>query len=273
MSNDSFARRLRRQRLSQHSPHGLLVVPLDHSVTSGPIVRYGGLNGLVAQLAANDVDAVVLHKGAVRHVDPAAFVHTSLVLHLSASTVHAADPDAKYLVAGVDEAVRLGADAVSVHVNLGSAQEAQQVADLAAVAEACDRWNMPLLAMMYPRGPHIDDPTDSALVAHAVVLAADLGADLVKTNAPVPLADLVDITQTAPVPVLVAGGAPTPRVDDLLDEVDEAMGHGAAGAAIGRRIFAAPDPGATAKRVADAIHRRAVADLPARPEPLEAVRG
>ena len=42
------------------------------------------------------------------------------MVHLSASTAHAPDPDAKYLVTGVEEAMRLGADAVSVHVNIGS---------------------------------------------------------------------------------------------------------------------------------------------------------
>lgn len=44
----------------------------------------------------------------------------SLILHLNASTAHAPDPDAKHLVTGVEAALRLGADAVSVHINMGS---------------------------------------------------------------------------------------------------------------------------------------------------------
>ena len=82
--------------------------------------------------------------------------------------------------------VRLGADAVSVHVNLGSDEETRQVADMAAVAGACDRWNVPLMAMVYPRGPKVTDPRAPELVAHAVAhavaLAAGLGADLVETH-------------------------------------------------------------------------------------------
>jgi len=52
--------------------------------------------------------------------------------------------------------LRLGADAVSTHVNLGSIEEQRQIDALAAVADAGDRWHVPLAAMMYPRGPASD---------------------------------------------------------------------------------------------------------------------
>ncbi|MEW1551259.1 bagremycin/ferroverdin biosynthesis DhnA-type aldolase BagB/FevI [Streptomyces tsukubensis] len=254
ISNGAFGRRLRLQRLYRNHPERLLIVPLDHSVSQGPITGDSGINALVGQLAANRVDAVVLHKGSIRHVDPAWFAGTALVVHLSASTVHASDPDAKYLVAGVEESLRLGADAVSVHVNLGSDGEQRQISDLAAVADACDRWNVPLLAMMYPRGPRIGDPHDPALIAHAVTLAADLGADLVKTPYAGSVAEMKEITARAPVPVITVGG---PRNDDegqVLAHVTEALSAGVGGVAIGRNVFEAPDPGVMAAKLADLIH-------------------
>jgi 2-amino-4,5-dihydroxy-6-oxo-7-(phosphonooxy)heptanoate synthase len=72
---------------------------------------------LVKTIAKNGADAVVLHKGRVRFVDPACFRQMSLIIHLSASTIHAADVNAKSIVASVEECLRLGADAVSIHVN------------------------------------------------------------------------------------------------------------------------------------------------------------
>jgi 2-amino-4,5-dihydroxy-6-oxo-7-(phosphonooxy)heptanoate synthase len=178
----SFARSLRLERLGR-AGSGLFVVPLDHAVADGPFAG-AGLDELVGEIAGNGADAIVLHKGAVRHVRPQWFVDVALIVHLNASTAFAADPDAKVLVARVEEAVRLGADAVSVHVNLGSDGEREQLADLATVADAADRWNVPLLAMMYPRGPRITNPPDPGLIAHAVSVAAELGADLVKTAHP-----------------------------------------------------------------------------------------
>jgi 2-amino-4,5-dihydroxy-6-oxo-7-(phosphonooxy)heptanoate synthase len=251
--NDSFARRLRVQRLFGHGDGRLLVVPLDHSVTDGPL-PHGDVNALVGQLAGTGVDAVVLHKGRIRHVDPCSFNAMSLIVHLSASTRHALDPHAKYLVAGVAEALRLGADAVSVHVNLGSDQEARQITDLAAVSKDCDRWNIPLLAMVYARGPKIRDSRTPDLVAHAASLAADLGADIVKTDYAGTPAHMAAIARACPIPVIVAGG---PRMDEpsaVLAQVSDVLRGGAAGVAVGRNVFQASQPGRMAAAIADLVH-------------------
>lgn len=266
----SPGRQLRLRRMHRHDDERLLVVPLDHSVTDGPIVSRSGLDHLVGQLADGGVDAVVLHKGGVRQVDPRRFAGMSLIVHLSASTSHAPDPNAKYLVASVEEALRLGADAVSVHVNLGSTDERRQIADLGTVADACDRWNVPLLAMMYPRGPKIRDPRDPDLVAHAVTLAADLGADVVKTVLARSAGAMADITAACPVPVVVAGGPARGSVEGTLSHVAEALRGGAAGVAMGRSVFAAPDPAATARRVSTLIHDRLEFDVRPVAEPLVA---
>ena len=60
--------------------------------------------------------------------------------------------------------------------------------------------------MMYPRGPRISDPHDPALVAHAVTLAADLGADLVKAPYVGSVTAMREITSRSPVPVITVGG-------------------------------------------------------------------
>lgn len=248
----AFGRALRMRRLYRHGDERLLVVPLDHPINEGPVTGGGRrLDALVGQVAEGGADAIVLHKGGLRFVDPGRFAELALIVHLSASTVRSTDPDAKYLVADVAEALRLGADAVSVHVNLGSREEARQLADLGAVADACDRLNTPLLAMIYPRGPAVTDPRDPELIAHAVAVAADLGADLVKTTAPADSAELADITATAGIPVLVAGGPPRA---DALSTVAEWLLAGAAGVAMGRNIFRARDVTEATRRVAEIVH-------------------
>lgn len=257
--NTSFARGLRLRRLFRRGDGRLLVVPLDHSVTDGPL-RPGDLDSLLGELAGTGVDAVVLHKGSLRHVDHGWFDDMSLILHLNASTRHAPDPDAKYLVAHVEEALRLGADAVSVHVNLGSRQEARQVADLAAVAEECERWNVPLLAMVYARGPQISDSHAPELVAHAALLAADLGADLVKTDYAGTPEQMADVVQACPIPVIVAGGPRSAETDAVLAGVSDALRGGAAGVAMGRNVFQADHPGRMAAAIARLVHEPHIPD-------------
>ncbi|MEV0134065.1 2-amino-3,7-dideoxy-D-threo-hept-6-ulosonate synthase [Dactylosporangium sp. NPDC050688] len=253
VNNASFARRLRVRRLFRHGDGRLFVVPLDHSVADGPL-GCADLNALVTELTGTGVDAVVLHKGSLRHVDPGCFTDMSLIVHLSASTRHAPDPNAKYLVAGVAEAVRLGADAVSVHVNLGSEQEARQIADLAAVSGECDRWNVPLLAMVYVRGPKISDSRAPDLVAHAASLAADLGADIVKTDYAGSPEAMASVVRGCPIPLIVAGGPREEQTEAVLAHVADALRGGAAGVAMGRNVFQASQPGRMAAAVAGLLH-------------------
>nr|WP_276311802.1 MULTISPECIES: 2-amino-3,7-dideoxy-D-threo-hept-6-ulosonate synthase [Streptomyces] len=254
VSVNHFARSLRLKRLFRHGDERLMVVPLDHSISDGPIAPRGGIDALVGQLVGNGVDAVVLHKGSLRHIETDRFTDMSLIIHLSASTMHAPDPDAKYLVTSVEESVRLGADAVSVHVNIGSEDERQQVVDLGAVAAVCDRWNVPLLAMMYPRGPRISDPRDPGLVVHTASLAADLGADIVKVVYTGTSDEMADVVAACPVPVIVAGGVRMDTEGQVLRFVNDAICGGAAGVAMGRNVFQAPDPGAMARKISRVVH-------------------
>lgn len=251
---NSFARAMRTERLYHHGP-GLFLTPLDHSVSDGPIgTPSRPLDLLVGELAAGGVDGVVLHKGALRHVDPARFRQLSLIVHLNASTSRAADPDAKYLVADVPEALRLGADAVSFHLNLGSRTEERQVTELSRVAEQCDRWNVPLLVMVYPRGPGITDPRDPALVLHGITIAAELGADIVKAPYVGSPATMRAVTAGSPVPVIAAGGPLRDSESATVAYVRDVMAGGCRGVAMGRNVFQAADPGRTARVVGDAVH-------------------
>lgn len=265
----SVGKAFRMRRLSLPNDGRYLFVPLDHSVSDGPVVPQHQWTDLVRSLVAGGADAIIVHKGRARTIAPDVLADCALIVHLSAGTAHSSDAQAKTLVGDVADAVRLGADAVSVHVNIGSATEAQQLHDLGAVASACDAWSMPLLAMIYPRGPGIVDPHDPALLAHVVNIAADVGADLVKTSVPLPLERMAEVVASAPVPVLAAGG---PSDDgDLAAFAETLMAAGCRGLAVGRRVFSSPNPAKAVTELAEVVHRDSFAqsaDLPARHQTL-----
>jgi hypothetical protein len=58
-----------------------LIVPLDHSVSSGPIASGANLDTLVGAITANGADAVVLHKGTASHIHPRRFLSAGLIVH------------------------------------------------------------------------------------------------------------------------------------------------------------------------------------------------
>lgn len=251
MSNVGKAFRMR--RLSLPGDGRYLFVPLDHSVSDGPVVPQHRWSDLVRGLVTGGADAIIVHKGRARTIAPEVLAGCALIIHLSAGTVHAADVNAKTLVGDVADAVRLGADAVSVHVNIGADTETGQLRDLGAVASACDAWNIPLLAMIYPRGPRIVDPRDPALLAHVVNIAADIGADLVKTSVPLPAERMAEVVASAPVPVLAAGGSSDGA--DLRAFAMTLMAAGCHGLAVGRRVFSSPNPARAVAELADVVHR------------------
>ncbi|MEA3191418.1 MAG: fructose-bisphosphate aldolase, class [Thermoplasmata archaeon] len=229
-------------RLRRLAPKGTwLMVPLDHGVSMGVVPGLERPAGMLEAAARGGATCVTLHRGLV----PLAARHAGdlgVLLHLSASTMHAPDPDDKRLVASVADAVRMGCDGVSIHLNLGSATEADQLEEAGEVATECQEWGMPLVVMAYPRGPKVKDPFDPVLVAHAARLAAELGADAVKVPYTGSAATFRPVVEGCGIPVLVAGGPARADLGGLLADVRDARAAGAAGVSVGRNAFQNAQP-------------------------------
>ena len=147
---------------------------MDHGVTVGPIEGLADMRKTISNVVAGGANAILMHKGIVRAGHRGTGKDVGLIVHLSAGTSLSPDPNAKELVCTVEEAIKLGADAVSVHINLGAVTENEMLQQLGYVSERCYQWQMPLVAMMYTRGAKIKDEFD----VKNVKLAARAGADI-----------------------------------------------------------------------------------------------
>jgi class I fructose-bisphosphate aldolase len=230
---------LRTRRLSRQERY--LLVPLDHGVSVGPLPGLRDPAALIRNVTNGGATGVIVHKGLVRSF-AASEAQAGLLVHLSSSTVRAPDVDEKRLVTTVKEAAQLGGDAVSVHVNLGSRTESRQLEDFGRIVSEARDYGLPVLCMIYPRGPQIKNPFEPELVAHAARLAEELGADIVKTVYTGDPSTFRDVTTSVSVPVLVAGGPKADSETACLDIAHGAMRGGARGVSIGRNVFQAPDP-------------------------------
>jgi fructose-bisphosphate aldolase/2-amino-3,7-dideoxy-D-threo-hept-6-ulosonate synthase len=105
------------------------------------------------------------------------------------------------------------------------------------VADECRAVGLPLLAMCYPRGPNVKNQFDPEAVAHCARLAAELGADVVKTNYTGSIDSFKEVVKGTPIPVVIAGGPKMKSDFDLLTMVWDAMQAGAKGVSIGRNVF------------------------------------
>jgi predicted phospho-2-dehydro-3-deoxyheptonate aldolase len=228
-----------------------VIVPMDHGVSVGPIEGLGDVRKTVNHVAKGGADAVLVHAGLAKIVDTPGL---GLILHLSGATRLTNDPNWKTQVCTVKEAVRLGADAVSVHVNMGSEHEQNMLDNFSRILDECDDYSMPLLAMMYPRGPKIRNEHSAEVVSHAARLGYELGADVVQTNYTGDVESFRNVVNSVRVPVVVAGGPKVDNVSECLRTVYESIKAGAAGVSIGRNVFQHQDPRIMTRALTEIVH-------------------
>lgn len=237
---------IRLRRIFDQKSGRTVIVPMDHGISLGPVKGIADIRSTVEKLAEGGASAIVIHKGLVPFAGPAVGNKLGLIVHISASTSLSPDPNCKVLVATADEAAMLGADAVSIHCNIGGEAEDRMIADFGRVSTRCRELGMPLLAMCYPRGKNVKDQFDVEAVKHCARLAAELGADVVKTNYTGSIDSFKEVVRGTPIPVVIAGGPKMKNDGDVLKMVYEAVQAGAKGVSIGRNVFQHDDiPGIT----------------------------
>ena len=241
----------RRLRRITREDSKTFIIAMDHGVTLGPVKGLENMQHTVQSVVNGGADAVLVHKGIAKRIDTR---NAGLIVHVSASTKYGSKPNLKVGVCTVEEAVRLGADAVSAHINIGSEQEDEMLESLGSLSEQCDSYGMPLLAMMYPRGPTIKGEHDFEAVSHAARIGAELGADMVKTVYTGDMESFRRVVHSCPVPVVVAGG-PVMKTDlDVLELGQDSIQAGAAGLSFGRNVFQHDKSEAMTKALASIIH-------------------
>ncbi|MBA3027277.1 MAG: fructose-bisphosphate aldolase [Desulfobacteraceae bacterium] len=248
----SVGKRIRIKRIFNIASGKTVIVPLDHGVSLGPIKGLKDMDATVNMVIRGGANATIVHKGIVTSTNRTEGTDIGLIIHLSASTSLNPDPNNKISVCDVEEALCLGADAVSVHVNIGAKTESAMLESLGKTAKECNRWGMPLLAMMYPRGKDVKEDVKTVMLAARV--GAELGADIIKcpyTGNPDAFAEVVE---GCPVPVVIAGGS---KLDDeqTLAMIQGAMKAGAAGLSIGRNVFQHKNPEQFLKAACAMVHQ------------------
>ncbi|WP_135829346.1 2-amino-3,7-dideoxy-D-threo-hept-6-ulosonate synthase [Halorussus halobius] len=234
-----------------------VIVPMDHGITLGAVTGLVDIESTVDAVTRGGADAVLTQKGVAPRVHPNKN-GAGYVVHLNASTSIGPDSNDKRLTGTVTEAVRAGADAVSFHINVGSEYEREQLAELAEVTDDAAEYGMPVLAMAYARGPGVDEH-DAENLGHAVRLAEEVGADVVKTAYSGEADSFERVVESTRLPVVIAGGEPEGD-RATLDAVRGAMDAGAAGVSIGRSVFQHDDPEAITRAVSAVVHDGSAAD-------------
>lgn len=255
-----IGKEIRLGRIMNPNSGKTVIIPMDHGVTVGPMAGLINLEETIHAVAKGGANAIVVHKGLAGMNHRKNGRDVGLIIHLSGSTRVSPDPNSKVTVCTVEEAIKLGADGVSIHVNLGAEDEKSMLKDLGEVARAAMQWGMPLLAMMYTRGPKVENEYDVKVVKHAARVGAELGADIVKVPYTGSPESFREVVEGCFVPVVIAGGEKMGNDQDILKMVKGAMEAGGAGVSIGRNVFQHKNPSKIVQAICGLVHHRSTVE-------------
>ncbi len=234
----TLGKTVRLERLKNAASGRIFTVALDHAPSYGLLGGLEDIRGVVEQVAEGGPDAMMLMKGtAERCFGPYA---GRIALILKCSTLSPFHPEQDVWVSSVEDALRLGADAVAMAVTIGSPQQPQILANLAALVREAERAGMPVIAHAYPNGALVPAGERYSLerVAYAARLAMELGVDIVKTFYTGTRESFAEVVErAAPARVVAAGG---PRLETELEAITMAYNvvrAQAAGITFGRNIW------------------------------------
>ncbi len=254
-----IGKKIRMERIINRDTGKTLMIPVDHGMSDGPIKGLINMQDTMTKIVNGGANTVIMHKGIVPVGHRGKGGDVGLMVHLSAGTSLNPDPLNKIIVTTVEEAVALGADAVSIHINVGAPTTPQMLTDAGVVCRDCKRLGIPLLMMVYPRGEKIENEKDVEVVKVAARIGAEIGADIVKVPWTGSKESFKQVVDGCPVPVVIAGGSKGTD-KDTLQMVRDAIDAGAAGVAMGRNSFGHDDPERFIKAASLVIHDGKSAD-------------
>ncbi|KPL02125.1 MAG: fructose-bisphosphate aldolase [candidate division Zixibacteria bacterium SM1_73] len=266
--NVSLGKRTRLRRLLyKYGPANgrLLLLPIDQGLEHGPVDFFDNPDSVdpsfqLRLAKEGGYSGIVFHIGLAEKYLRNFAGEVPLILKLNGKTNIPSD---KYAfspqTASVEDAVRLGADAVGYTLYVGSPAQGEDIRQFFEIREDCEKFGMPLIMWAYPRGEAIESKggRDSLYaVDYAARVACELGADLVKLNLPeydeqkakdlpkpydqmkfTPQEGLEKVVRSAGRTLVLVSGGSKISDEDLLEKVKVSMEAGVTGLIFGRNMW------------------------------------
>lgn len=261
----AIGKEMRAARLFNAESKRIVLITMDHGICISPMEEISDPAAVVRQIVEGGADAMLLTPGVARLAYRELMgSNTSLMVRID-GTATSIGPDLTNdeLIYSVEGALRMGADAVATFGVIGVEREAQLSRKIGQVAEACERWGMPMLTEMVP--PEILEhqfaakekrrwPSDPEIVKYSARVAAELGTDIVKGYYTGDKDTFRSVIEYCPVPYVILSGPASDDPGVFLSFIRDAMDCGAAGVSVGRNVWTYKNPTAMTKAICQIVH-------------------
>jgi fructose-bisphosphate aldolase, class I len=250
------------------------IAAFDHGVTLGP--KPGSENVLAGleRIVAGNPDGILISPGTMKigghhfafHGSPVPIVRADWIFNnevfpgLPAALQDPRQGESYEVICSPEDALALGAGAITLFLIVGTAAGAgfaSNTRQVAAAIQSARRVGMPVIVESVLWGARMDDKRDPELLAFAARVAAELGADAIKTAYTGDPETMRQVVEGCPVPVLVLGGVRSSNPEVVLEATRGALDAGARGVVYGRNVWQADDPIMMCGLLREVIHRPA----------------
>lgn len=225
-----------------------VICPLDFGGFMGPVKGLDDPSLAVRRVVDGGCDAILVNPGMAASEWETYAGKAGLIIRVTGgSTKFSPNPSYHTLVCSVEEACRLGADAVCIMLLVGSEYEQQMFEIMGRVVARSHELGIPVLAEVIPYD--LANSFDPEWISVCARVGYELGADIIKTY--YTEQGFQEIVKACKVPIVIAGG---PKVEDPDTIVRKAMAAGARGVAFGRNVYQADDPTCKVRELYSIVH-------------------
>ncbi|MDO5389799.1 MAG: fructose-bisphosphate aldolase [Eubacteriales bacterium] len=236
-----LGKEVRMSRLVNPKSNKMMAITVDHAISRGiaPMTGLHHIQDTIDKIILGRPDALTLTKGIAEHCMYKNAGKVSMLMKISSYSP--VSPTNDNVFGTVDEAIRMGADAVSMGaMTLGDFQ-GEQFEAIGRISEECMRKGMPLIGHIYPKGESVpvEGRTAWENIAYSVRSACELGMDIVKTTYtgdPDSMAKVVSCVPSS-FRIVIQGGDACKTLDDYLNMTRDAMDCGVGGVTMGRFVW------------------------------------
>jgi class I fructose-bisphosphate aldolase len=257
----TLGKTVRLRRMQNPGSGRILTVAIDHAPSYGVLDGLENIDAVIEKVANSKPDAILLMKGtAERCFQPYA---GDISLILKCSSLSPFHPEHDIWVSHVEDAVRLGADAIAMALTIGSTQQPYLLSNLATLVREAERASMPVVVHAYPNGELVppEEKYTAAQVKYAARLGMELGVDIVKTFYTGSAETFAEVVETAAPALVVAAGGPRLETDaDVLQMAHNVVRAGAAGITFGRNIWQSKNASSMIRALRHIVHDKGKVD-------------
>jgi fructose-bisphosphate aldolase, class I len=253
---------LRLGRLFDRESGRTFIVAFDHGTNLRVPPEAGKPLEVVENIVAGEPDGVLISPGLLKQASRLFAFRRAPVPVLRADWTildeRMEDIGEHYrVICSPHEATALGAGAMVMYLIMGP-EEGSMFADnaraIAGAAHEAHRVGLPLIVEATLWGSRMSDKKDPDLLAYCCRIAAELGADAIKTEYTGDPETMAAVIEGCPVPVLTLGGAKGDSEEAVVEAARGAIEGGASGIIFGRNVWQAEDPAKMSASLRETVH-------------------